>query len=56
MIHAVYVFFILCMLLMSFTVGELLFFISSTMLDGGPCGFGMQLSTLGVLNKDFVSC
>ena len=26
------------------------------MLDGGPRGFGMQLSTLRVLNKDFLSC
>ena len=35
---------------------ELLFFISCTMLFSGPRGFDMQLSTLGVLNKDFVSC
>ena len=26
------------------------------MLDGKPCGFGMQLSTLGVLKKNFMSC
>ena len=46
--------------LMSFVFwGELLFFISCTvtMLDGGgPRGFSMQLFTLGVLNKDLVSC
>ena len=45
-----------CPLLSAAFWGELLFFISRTMLDGRLRGFGMQLSTLEVLKKDFVSC